>query len=356
MNASMTSHERFARMYAHREADRVPIVDIPWKSTLERWHSEGLPEGMPFEDFFDIDRVITIGVDNSPRYETKIVEDTPQYTIHTSAWGVTMKQWKHMASTPEFMSFTITDPASWKTTKARMAPSRDRIPWDTLKANYAAWRQAGRWIRGGLWFGFDVSHSWMVGTERFLMALVEEPEWCMDMFDTQLTLDLQLLDMVWEAGYTFDEISWPDDMGYNLNQFFSIQTYRDLLKPFHRRAIEWAHARGIKAHLHSCGDIRPFIPELISIGLDALNPLEVKAGINPLTVKETYGCDLVLIGGINAVLWDKPDAIRDEMRRLVPRMKQDGGYVFSSDHSVPSSVSLEDFRRITALAKELGRY
>ena len=64
----------------------------------------------------------------------------------------------------------------------------------------------------------------------------------------------------------------------------------------------------------------------------------------------------VLHGGINAVLWDKPDQIEAEMRRVVPVLKQNGGYIFSSDHSVPSSVSLEDFRRIINLAKTLGAY
>jgi len=54
--------------------------------------------------------------------------------------------------------------------------------------------------------------------------------------------------------------------------------------------------------------------------------------------------------------WDDPDRIRAEMQRVVPVMKQNGGYIFSSDHSVPSSVSLEDFRRIISLAKELGSY
>jgi len=40
----------------------------------------------------------------------------------------------------------------------------------------------------------------------------------------------------------------------------------------------------------------------------------------------------------------------------VPVMKESGGYIFSSDHSVPSSISLEDFGRLVALAKELGSY
>ncbi len=145
-------------------------------------------------------------------------------------------------------------------------------------------------------------------------------------------------------------------MGYKRHQFFSLKMYRQLIKPFHQRAIDWAHAKGIKAHLHSCGDINPFVPELIGMGLDALNPLEVKAGMDPLRLKREYGKDLVLHGGINAVLWDRPDLIQAEMARLIPTLKESGGYIFSSDHSVPSSVSLEGFRQITALAKQLGAY
>ncbi|MBK8796623.1 MAG: hypothetical protein IPM07_09775 [Anaerolineales bacterium] len=78
--------------------------------------------------------------------------------------------------------------------------------------------------------------------------------------------------------------------------------------------------------------------------------------MDPTHLKKTYGKDLVLHGGINAVLWDQREAIEAEMRRVVPVVKESGGYIFSSDHSVPSSVSLEDFRRIIELAKELGTY
>ncbi|MFA4838793.1 MAG: uroporphyrinogen decarboxylase family protein [Candidatus Neomarinimicrobiota bacterium] len=207
-----------------------------------------------------------------------------------------------------------------------------------------------------MWFGFDITHSWIVGTERLLFALIENPNWCRDMFSHLLEVNLTLLDMVWDAGYHFDSIWWPDDMGYKNSQFFSLKMYRNLLKPFHQRAIDWAHAKGIKAHLHSCGDVNPFVPELISMGLDALNPLEVKAGMDPLFLKKEYGKDLVLHGGINAVLWNDPAQIMAEMKRLVPALKENGGYIFSSDHSVPSTVSLQDFAKIVDLAKELGAY
>jgi uroporphyrinogen decarboxylase len=343
-------------MFAHQEADRIPIIDDPWDATIERWQREGMPAGVSFVDYFGLDHVAQIRLDNSPCYPVNIIEETADYVISTSAFGVTSRQWKHAASTPEFLDFTIVDPSTWLKAKARMSPSDDRINWDLLRRNYKTWRARGDWIQGLLWFGFDVTHSWTVGTERVLFALIEQPDWLMDVFGHMLELNLALLDRIWEAGYTFDSVFWYDDMGYKHNQFFSMRMYRQVLKPFHQRAIDWAHAHGIKAHLHSCGDVNPFVPELVAMGLDALNPLEVKAGMDPLHLKRTFGNDLVLHGGVNAVLWDQPSAIQAEMERVLPALKENGGYIFSSGHSVPSSVSLEDFRRIVELAKKLGAY
>jgi uroporphyrinogen decarboxylase len=352
----MTSHERFRRMFEHRPADRVPIIDSPWAATIERWRAEGLPAGASWQEFFGVDRVAGIHLDNSPRFEQKVLEETDEYRVHTTKWGQTLKDWKHAGGTPEFLHCTVVDRDSWAAARRRMTPSRDRIDWDRLERDYRTWRRQGCWIEAGLWFGFDVTHSWMVGTERLLMALIDDPEWCVDMFRAELELDLALLEMLWQAGYAVDAVRWPDDLGYKHSQFMSLEMYRTLLKPVQKRACEWAHARGAYVHLHSCGDVNPFVPEFVEIGVDCLNPLEVKAGMDPVALKRRYGGDLVLHGGINAVLWDDVEAIEAEIRRVVPAVKENGGYIFSSDHSVPSSVSLEDFRRIVRLARELGSY
>ena len=95
-----------------------------------------------------------------------------------------LKNFKELDSTPEFIDFTVTTPEAWEEAKARMQPTKDRIPWDFLKKNYPKWREDNRWIEASFWFGFDVTHSWMVGTETLLMAMIEEPEWVSDMIDT----------------------------------------------------------------------------------------------------------------------------------------------------------------------------
>jgi len=357
MADKLTSRERFARIYQHKDADRVPITDIPWAATVARWKREGMPDNMSWQDYFGTDRIFSFGSDNSPRYEWKIIEDTEDYYIEVSNWGATMKRWKHTASTPEFLDFKIKDAESWKDARERMTPSRDRVDWNHLKNNYKKNRdELGAWIEGQLWFGFDVTHSWFVGTETVLMAMIEDPEWCLDMFNRELDVSLALLEMIWDEGYHFDEVTWPDDMGYKQNLFFSVNKYIELLKPLHKKVIGWAHQRGVIVRLHSCGDITPLIPHFYEIGLDCLCPLEVKAGVNPIELKKKYGDKMTFNGGINAVLWDDKDAITEEIRRVLPVMKENGGYIFSSDHSIPSAVSLENFRHIISVVKELGSY
>lgn len=352
----MTSKERFSRMFQHKEADRVPIFDSPWAGTIARWEREGMPQGMDWRDYFDTDKVSTISVDITPRYEEKVLEETDDYRIVTSEWGVTMKQFKEQDSTPEFLDFTVTTPEAWEKAKARMTVSKDRIDWKRLERDYAQWQQEGHWIEGMFWFGFDVTHSWTVGTETMLIAMIEEPEWVEDMFDTYLDRSIQHFNMIWDAGYRFDSIFWYDDMGYKNTPFFSNEMYRSLLQKYHKKAVAWAHDHGIYARLHSCGDIMPLLPDIMDTGIDALNPIEIKAGIDVFKIKQDYGDRLVLHGGINAVLWDDKEAIVEAIRQAVPVLKENGGYIFASDHSIPNSVSLENMRSIINTVKEVGKY
>jgi len=227
----MTTRERFRRMFEHKEADRVPLLGSPWGTTLARWRREGMPEGVDFTDYFGLDRVIMVGGDISPRYETKVIEETDDYIVRSDAWGTTSKNWKHASSTPQWLGRTIVDRDSWERAKARMVIGRDRVDWANLKRNYRTWRERGWWIYGTLWFGFDVTHSRVVGTEELLTWMVEDPDLVIDIFRTELDCSLQLLQMSWDEGYTFDGIFWCDDMGYRNGTFFSVPMYREILKP-----------------------------------------------------------------------------------------------------------------------------
>lgn len=345
------------RTYRREEIDRILMVDTAWAGTVRRWQKEGLPAGASWEDHFGFDKVVRFCPDNSPRFERRILEETERYVVRTTKWGVTERVFRELDSTPEALSHYYDSSEKWEEAKARMLePHPDRINWSYLEKNYPIWKAEGRFLQLVLWFGFDVAHSHMVGTENVLVGMYEEPEWITDMFDTYLSVSLGLCQEILDRGYEFDGIFWYDDMGYKGAPFFSPALYRELLKPYHKRAVDWAHERGLVTELHSCGFIEPLIPDLVEIGVEMLNPLEIKAGMDPFRLKREFGDKLAFHGGINAQLWDDPDRVRAEIERIVPAMMEGGGYVFASDHSIPNSVSYDTMRMISELVHRIGRY
>lgn len=353
----LTERERILRTYKHQEVDRIPMVDSAWAGTQKRWYNEGLPAGVPWEKYFGFDRPAVIKPDNSPRFAHRILEENERYKIETTTWGTTQKVFNQLDSTPEALDFYYKTPEKWEEAKkAMLTYQEDRIPWKLLERDYAKWKADGRFTQLIVWFGFDVAHSRLTGTENMLVSMYDEPEWVTDIFDTYLKTSLDLCQKILDAGYEFDGIFWYDDMGYKGSPFFSPAAYRELLKPFHKKAVDWAHERGMVAELHSCGFVEPLLPDILETGVDMLNPLEVKAGMDPFKLKKEYGDKLAFHGGINAQLWDNIELVKAEMERIIPAMKEGGGYIFASDHSIPNSVSFENMKEIAALAHKLGKY
>ena len=354
---TLTERERILRTYRHQEVDRIPMLDSAWTGTVRRWQNEGLPKDVSWVDYFGFDHQIRVGTDNSPRFAKKVLEENDRYKIVTTQWGTTQKVFRELDSTPENLNYYFDSSDRWEEAKKAMLTfHEDRIPWDYLKNNYPRWKAEGRFLQLTVWFGFDVAHSHMIGTENFLVGMLEEPEWVTDVFDTYLKTSLDLCQRILDAGYEFDGVFWYDDMGYKGTPFFSPQTYRELLQPYHKKVVDWAHERGMVTELHSCGFIEPLLPDVVQTGVEMLNPLEIKAGMDPQRLKSTYGDKLAFHGGINAQLWDNIDRVKAEMERIIPLMKEGGGYVFASDHSIPNSVSFENMKEIAALAHKLGKY
>jgi uroporphyrinogen decarboxylase len=355
--APMTSHERMTAVYARRAPDRIPITDTLWESTIERWYGESLSQNIAWETYCGIDRFVDMTlIDTSPRFEPRIIEETSTYLVDQDNWGQVKKNFKPISTTPMHIDARIKDPQSWKAAKSNMTPTSDRVDWETLKKCYSTWRGLGAWLYIAPWFGYDVVSTRMINSEVILYAMVDNPIWVADMVNTGCDLSLALLDMIWDAGYHFDELLWWDDMAYRHGMFFSKKMWRNVLMPYQKRTIDWAHSHGIKAQLHCCGNIIKLIPDLIELGLDALNPMEVKAGMDPVQIKKEYGKDLVLRGGFDIRNWENITIAEEEIRVKLPLMMKGSGYIFSSDHSIPHTISLQNYLEIVNLVKDIGTY
>lgn len=138
----------------------------------------------------------------------------------------------------------------------------------------------------------------------------------------------------------------------------SLDMYRDIIQPGHKKTIDYAHSLGLPVIMHSCGYVEPLIPGIIESGVDCLQVIEVKAGMDLLKLKREFGDKLAFCGGMDArnLVANDIDAIRKELEEKIPVVKEGSGYILHSDHSVPTDCNYETYRYFVDEGLKLGKY
>ena len=369
--ATMTSRERVRLSINHKEPDRVPIRDSPWRSTMRRWHNEGLlvaaneedlldPDMVDYfdklADYFDYD-IRTTWTDLTPRLPVRVVSEDEEYITQTTAWGGVQRDHKDHSTTPEIVACPVSKKDDWLPLKARMQPGADRVDWDKAAADYKRWRGDNRYIAFGAVTGYDAIQA-IIASEEQLTFMADDPEFIAEIAMTLARNVTATLEMMLQRGFEFDGVWTYNDMGYRNASLFSPRMYRDIIQPADRLIWDMAHRRGAQTILHSCGRVSGLIPDLLDAGLDCLQPLEVKAGMDPIALKKEFGDRLALFGGIDTRLLEQPDMalVEEEIRKTFAACMPGGGYLYHTDHSVPNDVSCERYCTVLDMVRRHGQY
>jgi uroporphyrinogen decarboxylase len=145
-----------------------------------------------------------------------------------------------------------------------------------------------------------------------------------------------------------DVVFFGEDLGTQDGCMFDPEgIYERLIKPHHRRMAETVLANSkAKICFHCCGSAYRFIDHLIDIGVDALNPVQVRAkNMEPERLKAEFGDRLCFWGGIDTqrtLPFGTPEEVRQEVRRIIEVLGQNGGYVLNSVHNIQSEVPPEN--------------
>ena len=335
----------------------MAIHDSPWISTINRWRREGLPADIPVDEYFNYE-IVSIGFDTGPRFPVEVLEKTENFIIVRTSTGGIDKNFRDYSSTPEIVDRPIKTREDWEEKiKPRLYPDYTRVDWVTAFNTYHRARSEGKFITVSGGWGYDTLQGYM-RSEELLVAMVTDPEWVKDMVMTRARLHIEMIKMMIEKGFKFDGAFFFNDMGYRNGLLFSPQTYRQTHKEADEMVFSFCHENNMPVILHSCGCVKELIPDLIEIGLDCLQPLEVKAGMDLIELKKKYGDRLAFMGGIDVRAMAHPDprVIEEEISTKIPFAKEGGGYIYHSDHSVPNNVSFQQYCRTIELVKEYGSY
>jgi hypothetical protein len=149
------------------------------------------------------------------------------------------------------------------------------------------------------------------------------------------------------------------DFGTQDRLFSSVQSYREIFKPFHKKINDWIHSNtDWKCFIHSCGSIVELVPDLIDAGFDILNPVQISAkNMDPARLKKEFGKDIVFWGGgvdtQKTLAYGSVKEVKDETNRLINIFSEDGGFIFATVHNIQANVPVEN---VTAMVETIQKY
>lgn len=351
----MNGQERVLRVLSGRIPDRIPRDDGYWETTLSRWHQEGLPRNVSPHDFFQMD-IVRIGGDYTMQFPVRVVEETPVTRTYWDSDGALRRDSRMPDGwTSQWLDYTVKAEEDWRRYRGQMAFNASRIPQGALGA-YRRARAQGKCV---IYSGHACFHpTWAkIGFENELMLMIEQPDFITELYAAHTQLIIDIYEGMRQMGLEFDAAFFGDDLGYVKAPLISPALYRALVLPYHKRLCDYFAGQGMRTILHSDGNVGPLIPGFLDAGFAALHPLEAKAGLDVRELKPLYGKRLALFGNIDVrKLSGTREDIEEEIASKVPIAKEGGGYIYHSDHSVPHSVSFENYCFAMELLKCYGSY
>ncbi|NQU75529.1 MAG: methyltransferase [Planctomycetes bacterium] len=213
-------------------------------------------------------------------------------------------------------------------------------------------------VVGNLWVHLFAAGHALRGYENFMMDLLINKPLVHRFFQKQLEAYLPRIDAYLAGvGKYVDVIQVNDDLGGQSGPLVAPSVYREMIKPYHKKL--WSYIKeksGKPLLLHSCGSVYDLIPDLIEMGVDALNPIQVSAAnMDSAKLKQEFGRDITFWGGgcdTQSVLCrGSVQQVREEVRRRVNDLSPGGGFVFCQVHNIQVDVPVQN---ICAMYEELG--
>lgn len=377
----MTPKQRVLTSLAHREPDRVPVDFGGRSTTIHAFVERDLKRYLGLEG--GEEKIVdyhTYLVEPDPRLIERFGRDTlpfrqkanskwqmridPQTNIFADEWGTTFYMppdgyYFDILSAPLANAQTVEDLEDYQwpdpTDPGRMEGVADEVKAASAKGEHAIMMCAtafAPWTKAWYLRGLEQAYMDLVCNRELAEAVAEKlTEWTIANWDTVLSQVGNDINLVWLEG----------DLGGQNGPLFSPAVFRKMYKPRLARIVATIKAQtSAKVFLHSCGSVYWVIPDLIEVGIDVLNPVQVTAAdMDPVRLKREFGKDLTFWGGgCDPVVLQNgtPQQVSEEVKRRIDALAPGGGYVFGSIHNIQPGVPPQNVVAMFETAREYGVY
>lgn len=378
--AEMTPRERVWAAVNHREPDRVPLDIGGGASTtivvegyerlrthlgLKPAETRIMSKAMRLAEL-DEDALLILGSDCRPisiGTPSKARPAPSDPSLFVDSWGVTWRRADH----PWGYYFELHKHPLAEATIEDL----DRYPWpDPLDPGFTKGLAAkaeelyqtpfALMADGGFKSFFELAYM-LRGLPQLLMDLIADPAFVTALME-------KLFELNAAGTRRFLEITGPyiqvfrtaDDLATQTGLLMSPETYRAILKPVYKRYFDLIHSlTAAKIFYHSCGSVNGLLEDLIEIGVDILNPVQVSAMGDTAELKARYGDRLTFWGAIDTqhvLPHGSPEEVEMEVRHRMRDLGPAGGYVVGPVHNFQSDVPPANIVAVSRAVKSFGRY
>ena len=385
----MNSRERILRTLNFKEPDHVPydlaattwsgITNTAYQSFLK--HTGKKPEDPRWADIIqqivvpseevleelnvDIRGVFPLTSHNWDVYSK--LKDCGEYFEYFDEWGFTHHfpkngYWFSLVKGPmEEVDFTeegIVENYSWPE-----ASNKERFKG--LREQALQFRKQGKAVfTKGFCAGLFEMHQRVRGMQNAMMDSFLFEQNSDKLIGKLADLKIEFWDaLLDEVGDVVDIVGEGDDYGTQQSQLIAPDHFRQYYKPHFVRVLDFIKKKtpNVKIMFHSCGNVRPVIPDFIEMGIDILNPVHVNAeGMEPFQLKKDFGKDIVFWGGgvdTQHVLPNgKPLQVADHVKRNIEALAPGGGFVFTTVHNIQAEVPPENIEIMLDTLQKFGKY
>lgn len=367
----MNPRERFEKIVAHKEADRVPIDIGGWLCGIRPLALKKLKEYLDIQSesnswYKDMDvRILEkynidfrrITAKSPTGFKSKKLPDGTSF----NEWGIGRK---HINEDDQIVYFQLKDAT---------IDDLNKYPWPNP---YSPGRTDGllEYVKK---LYYDTDHvivaqanvsgvfegsCWLCGFERILMDFALNPEFIHKLYSKILKLQLGYVENYYSVvGKYIHVVQLGDDLGTQNGSFFSLDFYKEFIKPYTRKYIasirQYTKA---KIFLHTCGSVYNFIPDLIDDGVDILNPVQTRAkNMEAERLKKDFGDKIVFHGAIDeqkVLPFGTEEDVKKEVKYKIETLGKNGGYILAPSHNIQDDTPPENIVAMLESALEYGKY
>ncbi len=344
----MSPKERWLAVLKRERVDRVPSDIWATPEVVEKLCGYfGVDDYWEVIDKLEIDRPFHVG----GRYIG------PKFPEGTDIWGVRYKVVDYGTGKYSEVDYhPLADVKALRELKEYPWPSADWFDFSDVKEQIEK-HQHRPIIAGGV--EPFLRYCYMRGMEQAMIDLIEAPDLVEYVFDRIFEFEIKQLERVLnQVGDMVDVVSTAEDLGSQTGPLFSVKCFREIWVPRFKKYIELAKQVGAYIFYHTDGSARVFIPDLIEMGVNILNPIQANCeGMEREGLKRDFGDKLIFHGSVDnqkILPFGTPEDVRSEVIDCFEKLGVGGGYICAPCHNIQPNTPIENILVMYQTIKEIG--